>query len=153
MTLSDAGIATKQIPLCEFCVANVWGPDGWAKFGITNAKLKDYDARNFKNEYNPSLRQLLESAKDGCWWCGHMANAILNEVDGQVPDPVPLTLFFQILKGREPRRLGLLLVDIEWENFPLHISHISHIISNFLINSQQCRNPALQVFSFLLETL
>lgn len=114
MIISDISTAIKQISLCTFCIDNVWGRDGWAKFGITSAKLEDCDAGNFRNEYDASLEQLLESAKDGCWWCGHITNTIL-KFNGQVRNPVRLALIFQVPRRREPRRLGLLFFNVGWD--------------------------------------
>lgn len=45
-----------------------------------------------------------------------MANAILRDV-GKVPSLVQIKLVFQVPRGRESRRLGLLFVILLWETF------------------------------------
>ncbi|RDI83525.1 hypothetical protein Vi05172_g6459 [Venturia inaequalis] len=115
--------ADQSISPCGFCLANVWGPDGWAKFGITNAKLNDLDRSTFSQDYEAIFQNLLDSAQHGCWWCGQVSNGVLraelerSEVlyeDRETSFPIRIQLSFGIPRGRQPRRLGLLTADISW---------------------------------------
>ncbi|TLD20230.1 hypothetical protein E2P81_ATG09300 [Venturia nashicola] len=69
---------------------NVWGPNGWAKFGITEAALGLPDfgyatdeigflRHEFENKYIVDLVQLRVSSMQDCWWCEQLVNTLSNK--------------------------------------------------------------------------
>lgn len=131
MVLSTDSWDSDSSKLCQFCIDNVWGPDGWAEFGITEAALplpdlKGYDEEGdslhaFENNYNVDLVQLHASTMEGCWWCARLIDTIsvqVKRLSGQgrynILNPVSHSINLSIYGPRffRPRRLGRLLVEI-----------------------------------------